>query len=168
MTEVLDLLGQTIGVLKIIKRAKNNKYNRAVWFCRCECGTEKDISSDSLRQGKALSCGCLGRKNRELSLTTHSLSKTSEYRAWQGMKTRCYTKSVMNYKNYGGRGIKVCDRWLDSVEHFVHDMGKRPSSDFSIDRIDNDGNYEPNNCRWATRKQQMQNTRVSNAKKARN
>lgn len=132
--------------------------------CRCECGTIREVKLGSLRQGKpSQSCGCLqreaarenGHRNR-----THGVSHCPTYVSWSMMKQRCYNPNEVEYASYGGRGITVCDRWLDSFESFLEDMGERPSLRHSIDRYpDNSGNYEPGNCRWATQRQQNRNRR---------
>ncbi len=114
--------------------------------------------------GKGVSCLYLvsmtniaSPKGKVHNRTTHGMSRTSEHRAWLRIKSRCYNPNFAGYKNYGGRGITMCDRWLNSFENFYEDMGDKPSEDLSLDRIDNDGNYEPENCRWATSKQQNRN-----------
>lgn len=118
------------------------------WLCRCQCGTEKLVQSQSLREGKSTSCGC--------SVIKHGMRYTSEYKSWLHMKYRCLNQNSAAFKDYGGRGIKI--EWED-FESFFKDMGKKPSPKHSIDRIDNDGNYSKKNCRWATQTQQSNNTR---------
>lgn len=131
------------------------------WLCKCQCGVEKEVNGQSLRKGLSVSCGCYqlecasrrGNANRR-----HGLRDTPEWGAWASMRYRCFSKSHKQYPNYGGRGITVCSRWL-VFESFFEDMGRKPGLGFSIDRIDNDGNYEPGNCRWATSQTQNRNNR---------
>lgn len=127
----------------------------------CECGNIFFATVSKVKIGHIKSCGCmLPRVARERS-TTHGMSETSEYSSWSNMKTRCYYEAHESYSDYGGRGIKVCDRWLHSFENFFSDMGKKPSPEHGIDRYpDVNGNYEPSNCRWATSKQQTEAKRV--------
>ena len=127
--------------------------------CRCECGAHKSINVYNLIAGKSTSCGCGA--NYGSGVTTHGLSSTPTYKTWKAMKARCYQQSHKNFSDYGGRGVKVCERWLNNAADFIADMGERPSSLHSIDRINSNGDYEPSNCRWVTQKEQMRNTRRS-------
>jgi hypothetical protein len=129
--------------------------------CLCDCGNIKKISLSDLRSNNTKSCGCLNLKQIKIHSLKHSHwingKSTSEYNSWQGMKQRCYNPKNIRYKHYGGRGIIVCDRWLESFINFFEDMGNKPSAEYSIDRINVDGNYELTNCRWATPKEQANN-----------
>lgn len=160
--KVIDLKGKKFGRLTIIDFAEI-RYRRAFWLCECVCGNVKIVDGIRLRSGKTRSCGCLRRemsaeRGRRLN-TIHGGSYTSEYRIWISMRSRCLDETHTSYHNYGGRGIKVCDRWRESFVSFLEDMGPRPSLQHSIDRIDNDGDYTPKNCRWATMKEQRRNSR---------
>lgn len=155
---IKDLTNQKFGRLTALRTNGKNKKGNYLWLCQCECGSEKTIASSDLLTGNSTSCGCYAIEGRREKATTHGMSKTPEFKAWLHIKERCYgnSKDAVNYKE---RGIKVCQRWLDSFENFYADMGDRPSSNHSIDRINNDGNYCPENCRWATKEQQMLNQR---------
>lgn len=149
----IDLTGRKFGRLKVVDQAETIK-QKIHWNCMCSCGNKKAINGHSLRKGLSKSCGCLQVESRY----KHGMSNTSEFKTWASMLFRCLNKSDRKYKHYGGRGIKVCDRWLCSFSNFYKDMGARPKN-LSIDRINNEGDYEPSNCRWATYKQQNNNTR---------
>ncbi len=131
------------------------------WQCQCDCGESLEVAGGSLRTGNTQSCGCF-RSEVIANLVsyrerTHHLSQTSEYRSWWAMNRRCSDENGNRFKYYKGRGISVCERWKESFESFLADMGRKPSPIHSVDRIDNDGNYEPENCRWATPQQQRAN-----------
>lgn len=148
----IDLSGQQFSKLTVIRQSGNRKSGESIWECRCECGNTAHVTSSKLRKGHTNSCGC----NRG-ELHGHNFKNSPEYRAWNGMKRRCYWKKHKDYSRYGGRGIVVCERWMNSFTTFLEDMGLRPSSKHSLDRIDVNGNYEPSNCRWATDVEQSNN-----------
>lgn len=129
--------------------------NNAQWKFKCDCGKTFITRLRSVKSGHAKSCGCRAWDN------AHNRSKTAEYRVWDGMKDRCLRPANIGFKRYGGRGITICDRWLHSFENFLADMGHRPSPLHSIERKNNNGNYEPDNCIWALPKEQQRNTRVN-------
>lgn len=162
MGKFIDLTGQRFGRLLVTKRNGTGNTGQAVWLCSCDCGKEANVLMDNLRRGKQVSCGCYHLE----TITTHGATtgkvKTAEYKVWQEMRRRCYDENGAHYKDYGGRGITVCDRWINSFENFLGDMGKRTSSKHSIDRIHNDGDYEPSNCHWATGGEQANNQRMKN------
>lgn len=163
MTRALDLSGQRFGSWTAVERvlAARRGNGEAVWVCVCDCGTRRELGTGQLKSGHSRSCGCGSRKKTGDRSRTHGMKGTPEYACWRAMKTRCYNKANPGYRHYGARGIAVCDRWRESFDNFLKDMGKRPSAKHSIDRINVNGNYEPTNCRWATQLVQMQNTRVS-------
>lgn len=161
--------GLHFGKLTTVRRSHSDR-GQPHWLCRCVCGTEKVVRTAHLRYGRVQSCGCYrGALTRARSLTHgHTVGgykrHPPEYRIWQGMKRRCDTPTVHGYPNYGGRGIRVCDRWCHDFTAFYADVGQRPSPRHSLDRINNDGHYEPGNVRWATWSQQALNRRPRKAK----
>lgn len=154
-----DLIGKTFGKLTVIKCIGKNKRRYIIWMCNCECGKSSIVSGSDLTNEHTKSCGCLKADTMRRLRLTHGKSTTPEYKVWCEMIKRTENKKNKHYKDYGGRGIIVSERWRNSFESFLEDMGERPYKDYSIDRIDNNGNYEPNNCRWASIADQCRNKR---------
>lgn len=148
----LDLVGQKFGRLLVVSRAANTKAGMRRWVCQCDCGGTTVTTGAKLRSGHTKSCGCLNKER----ITKHGMHKSAEYIVYQQMKERCFNTKKGSYTRYGAKGITVCERWRVSFENFYEDMGPRPPGT-SLDRIDNAGNYEPGNCRWADNATQYRN-----------
>lgn len=155
----VDRTGMVFGNLKVVGFSHRNKHGQSMWLCRCKCGNKTKVQGATLAGGRQKSCGCKF-SGISKSKTTHGESKgskrTDEYVCWLLLRSRCHNPKYQFFHRYGGRGITVCKRW-NKFENFLTDMGRRPSKKHSIDRKNNDGNYTPKNCRWATKKQQANN-----------
>ena len=159
MSARIDLTGKRFGGWKVLEYAGYSESKKPMWLCVCDCGERRDVEGQSLRNGLTSSCGCQKGLAIAKARRTHGASYKKSYQVWRDMMRRCTVKSSPNWRHYGGRGISVCERW-QSYENFVADMGE-PPEDLTLERNDNDGNYELSNCRWATVAEQNRNKRTS-------
>ena len=154
----INLLHKKFARLKVLKRLERRGTNHEIyWLCVCDCGSKSEVNSGNLMGGRVRSCGCLGREKARKRCFRHGMSETPSYKSWTGMIQRCTNPNRPHYKWYMARGISICKSWM-KFENFYKDMGDRPEGK-SIDRINNNGNYEPGNCRWATQSEQVKNSR---------
>jgi len=159
MAEAIQMAGKSIGRLTVLKRVENDRHGKARFLCRCECGNETVVVGRNIRIGNSLSCGCLHDEQRRRSKThgqAHRKKFSPEYISFKSAKQRCTNKRNKDYKNYGARGVQFR---FESFEQFFAEVGKRPSSEHSIDRKNNEGHYERGNVRWATPTEQRKNQR---------
>lgn len=159
MTARIDITGRQFGRLTVLGFSHTGKWGKAFWTCSCDCGAQTSVSGEDLKSGNTASCGCIHRESLGNRTRKHGRTGTSIYNRWKEMMARCYNPKHPRYADYGGRGIRVCDRW-HTFTNFLADMGEPPPG-LTLDRIDNNGNYEPGNCRWATVSEQNSNQRRS-------
>lgn len=159
-----NLSGQTFGYLTVESRAPNKCTPKGakctMWNCVCICGKQFEVHACALKSGNTTSCGCEHFKRTRNRMTTHGMSKTGAWRSWQNIRKRCMNPDYPFFENYGGRGITVCERWKESFENFFSDMGPRPQG-MSIERMENDSGYSPDNCFWASDHTQRRNKRTT-------
>lgn len=152
-----DITGMKIGRLTAISYIGPDKHSKSVWKLMCDCGVETSSALSSFKRGKVRSCGCLQRETVSRIMSTHKMTGSCEYVSWSGMKNRCYNKNQKSYLDYGAKGITVCDRWLESFENFLEDMGRKPAKNYTIERKEVNVGYCPDNCIWIKRAEQNKN-----------
>lgn len=157
-----NLEGKRFGNLKVLNFEGVNKNQKATWLCKCDCGNTKTIIAGNLKNGKSISCGCVQKDILRNNRKTHGKSNTSLYKLFSGIKRRCLNKNDSNFNNYGGRGIEICEEWLNDYDSFyswANENGYKEG--LSIERIDNDKGYNPNNCKWIEMSEQSKNRRCN-------
>lgn len=164
MAKMEDLTGMKFGRLTVIEHYGKDRYGHNQWICKCDCGNEKIVRGCDLKRGSVVSCGCYWKERLVECNTIHNFCNDHKklYGEYYNMIKRCHDEKCKNYTNYGARGIKVCDRWRDDIRNFYDDVSVLPhfeEAGYSLDRIDNDGDYTPDNVRWATIKEQNMNKR---------
>lgn len=169
MTMAVDLIDDRFGRLVVVERVASRN-GKSYWRCDCDCGASVVVCAANLRNGSIKSCSCLKAERARVLRLVHGDKRTKtgkiapEWKAWDGMIQRCENSKNASFERYGARGIKVCQRWRDNYQAFLQDVGRKPSPKHSLDRINNDGDYEPNNVRWATAKQQANNRHLPRRK----
>jgi len=161
VAKFIDMTGQRFGRLSVICYAGKDNSGLTLWECTCDCGTKIITRGQDLRRGASKSCGCLKLEQFIERSRKHGMAETRPYRIWKNMKSCCLNPNVKSYADYGGRGITICDAWANSFEAFWNDMGPSCAAGLEIDRIDHDGSYCPENCRWVDKKTQNRNTRAN-------
>jgi hypothetical protein len=160
--DFIDLAGRRFGRWLVVGLSGESVSRKPKWNCVCDCGTARAVLGGSLRSGKSASCGCLAREIARAAgdrTRTHGMTHTSTYTIWMGMVARCHSPTAKDFPRYGAKGVTVCDRWRESFENFLADMGPRPAG-LTLDRRENDKGYSPENCRWATYGEQVRNSRA--------
>lgn len=160
ITAYKDLTGMMFGRLIVIEHV-GTRNGHSLWKCKCDCGNVVEVVSGSLVSGNTQSCGCFRSQFAREKFTTHGMHGIKIYNVWRGMKSRCMNINTNYYSDYGGRGISVCEEWLEFINFYNWAMNSGYNGILTLDRVDNDGNYEPDNCRWSTMKEQANNTRTN-------